>query len=246
MLRVRRLWEAALDLVYPPSCCGCGQATSQPAFCQHCCATIQAPSSPLCTVCGAPFATSGGTDHVCGRCLRRPPAFGRARACAIYDAADNVAHPLKSVLQRYKYGRDVTLARPLARLLQDRAPLSVGDYDLVVPVPLHIGRLRWRGFNQSQFLVRALARRAGVRVDALSLQRTRATHPQVQLSDRERQHNVRHAFRVMRPQRMRGRQILLFDDVYTTGATVNECSRALLRAGATRVDVLVLARAVLR
>ncbi len=183
---------------------------------------------------------------MCGRCLQRPPAFGRARACAIYDAADDVAHPLKSVLQRYKYGRDVTLAGPLGQLLQDRAPLAVGDYDLVVPVPLHIGRLRWRGFNQSQLLVRALARRAGVRVDALSLQRSRATHPQVQLSDRERQHNVRHAFRVMRSQRVRGRRILLFDDVYTTGATVNECSRALLRAGAIRVDVLVLARAVLR
>ena len=163
----------------------------------------------------------------------------------MYDAADTGNHPLKSVIQRYKYNRDVWLARPLAALLVERAPFVVGVYDVVMPVPLHVERLRWRGFNQAQFLAQPLARAAGVALDPHSLQRVRPTRPQVDLDEKERRHNVLGAFRVTRPQRIAGRSILLVDDVYTTGATVNECSRALLQAGAKRVDVLVLARAVL-
>jgi ComF family protein len=152
--------------------------------------------------------------------------------------------PLKMVLQRYKYSRDVSLARPLGALLAERAPLPIGDYDVLMPVPLHIDRLRWRGFNQALLLAHRLA--GGVAVDAMSLQRVRPTVPQVELTETERRRNVAGAFRVARPDRVRGRRILLVDDVYTTGATVDECSRALLRAAARAVDVLVLARAVLQ
>ncbi len=245
MSGVRQLWEAALNLLYPPRCCACDQATERPEFCRLCRAQIETPGTPLCSICGTPFATPGDADHPCGRCLDHPPRFGRARACAIYDGADVAAHPLKSVLQRYKYGRDVTLVRPLAELLTARSPLALRDYDLIVPVPLAIERLRWRGFNQSQFLACALARGSGVPVDAFSLQRIRATRPQVQLREADRRHNVRRAFGVVRPQALRGRRVLLLDDVYTTGATADECSRVLRRAGARSVDVLVLARAVL-
>jgi ComF family protein len=245
MVHVGQLWELVLNLLYPPQCCACGQATDRPEFCRRCCAQIEAPHTPLCSICGVPFRTHGDTDHPCSRCLDRPPRFRRARACAIYDAADSVTHPLKTVLQRYKYGRDVTLVRPLARLLTERSPLVLADYDLIVPVPLHLDRLRWRGFNQSQFLAHALARGSGIRVDAFSLQRMHATRPQVQLREADRRHNVRHAFRVARPGHVHGRRLLLVDDVYTTGATADECSRVLRRAGARSVDVLVLARAVL-
>jgi ComF family protein len=114
-----------------------------------------------------------------------------------------------------------------------------------MPVPLHVSRLRWRGFNQAQLLATPLARQAGVPLDALSLERIRHTRPQVELTEAERRRNVAHAFRVTRPGRVHRRRILLVDDVYTTGATVDECSRELKRAGAASVDVLVLARAVL-
>jgi ComF family protein len=156
-----------------------------------------------------------------------------------------VSHPLKTVLQRYKYNRDVSLALPLAQLLIERLPFRVLHYDVLMPVPLHLDRLRWRGFNQAQLLATALARSSGVRVDAFSLRRIRPTIPQVQLNETARRRNVAQAFQVARPQRVQGQRILLFDDVYTTGATVNECSRMLRRAGARSVDVLVLARAVL-
>lgn len=241
---MRGLWEASLNLLYPPSCCGCREPAPHPGFCSRCRARITTPQSPLCDVCGIPFAAADGDDHRCGRCLVRRPSFRRARAGAVYDAAASVNDPLKSVLQRYKYDRDASLARPLAALLQERCPLAAGDVDVIVPVPLHLGRLRWRGFNQAQYLAHRLARNTRVPVDALALQRIRPTVPQVHLDEATRRRNVAGAFRVVRPERIERRRILLLDDVYTTGATVNECSRALLRAGARRVDVLVLARAV--
>jgi ComF family protein len=246
MACVRHLWDEALNLFYPAVCCGCGQPAARLEFCSCCRAQIHTPCSPLCFICGAPFATAGGADHRCERCLTRTFAFGRARACALYDAADTVQHPLKSVLQRYKYNRDVSLAGPLAGLLSERCPLVIPAYDVIMPVPLHVSRLRWRGFNQAQLLAKPLARRAGVSVDPLSIERVRPTRPQVELSEAERQRNVAHAFRVTRPECVRQRRILLVDDVYTTGATVDECSRELKRAGAASVDVLVLARAVMR
>ncbi|MFQ5665516.1 MAG: ComF family protein [Candidatus Binatia bacterium] len=243
---MRHLWEAALNVLYPPACCACGAGTNRPGFCAACLRRISTPQSPLCPTCGLPFSTSGDADHLCGQCLQRRPCFGRARACTVYDAGATADHPLKLVLQRYKYNRAVSLARPLAELLAKRAPFAVADYDAVIPVPLHIERLRWRGFNQAQLLVRTVAARERVPIDPFSLRRTRSTPPQVQLNETERRHNVTGAFSVVRPRRVRGRRILLTDDVYTTGATVRECSRVLLRAGATQVDVLVLARAVLR
>ncbi len=245
MRTVRQLWEAGLNLLYPPTCCACGETTERPGFCPRCRVQIATPRSPLCTSCGAPFGTAGDADHACGRCLMHPPRFGQARACTIYDAAQTAADPLKSVLQRYKYSREVRLAGPLGRLLIERCPLAISAYDILMPVPLHVTRLRWRGFNQAQFLAHQLARANRLPIDALSLQRIRPTRPQVDLNETERRHNVARAFRVVRAQRVRHQRILLIDDVYTTGATVDECSRVLRQAGAARVDILVLARAVL-
>lgn len=168
-----------------------------------------------------------------------------ARAAAIYDAAATEDQPLKSVLQRYKYNRDVALAAPLGRLLSRACPLDVADYDVVVPVPLHLSRLRWRGFNQASLLARRVARRQQIPVDVFALERARATRPQVELDEKQRRSNVAAAFRVVRADRIRKRRVLLVDDVYTTGSTVNECSRVLRDAGAVRVDVLILARAIL-
>ncbi len=241
---MRHLWEVLLNLLYPPACSACGRRTERPEFCRQCRLRIATPSSPLCLTCGLPFLTRGDADHACARCLEHPPRFGRARACTIYDAAAG-DQPLNSVLQKYKYSRDVWLARPLGALLVERSPFAVDTYDVMMPVPLHVQRLRWRGFNQAQLLARPLARAAGVPLDARALQRVRPTRPQVELGEKERRQNVAGAFRVARPHQVDGRRILLVDDVYTTGATVDECSRVLRHAGAVSVDVLVLARAVL-
>lgn len=238
-------WSYALDLLYPPKCPGCGSGTYQARrFCAPCADDIQPPRSPLCTVCGDPFA-GAGPDHFCNRCLTRRPTFGLARACATYAAADSHTGPLKRALQRYKYAPDASLAPMLGQLMTEHCVFDLTQYDVLIPVPLHLTRLRWRGFNQAHLLARQLARRATSPIDPFALERVRATAPQVELDDTARRRNVARAFRVPDPARVGDRRILLVDDVYTTGATADECSRTLRRAGATHVDVLVLARAVL-
>ena len=149
-----------------------------------------------------------------------------------------------SIIRRHKYGRDQSLWRALAQCLGDSLPLNAGEYDLVIPVPLHSRRLRWRGFNQAALLGFAVARKIRCRLDVTTLTRIRDTPPQTWQDNAQRRQNVRGAFIVTRPNRIASRTLLLVDDVMTTGATLDECARTLLAAGAQRVDVFTLARAV--
>lgn len=229
-----------IDLFFPPRCPACRLRTESVEICAPCGDAIQPAGTPLCTICGLPRQGAGG-DHPCGRCRRRPPRFARARACASYRHAE--PSPLIDVLQRLKYGRDITYGPVLGRYLCAHLPMVV-DHDLIIPVPLHPRRLRWRGFNQSALLARALAAHSGRPVALHALARARATPPQVGLGERQRRRNVARAFSVRDARPLRDRRVLLVDDVMTTGATVNECARVLRRAGATRVDVLILARAL--
>ena len=146
------------------------------------------------------------------------------------------------MIRRHKYGRDQSLTHALAECVGEPLPLAENDYDLVVPVPLHHTRLRWRGFNQAALISIAIARRLARPLDTGSLIRTRATSSQTAKDRQEHHRNVHNAFQVKRPARIANRRILLIDDVMTTGATVDECARVLLAAGARRVDVLTLAR----
>ncbi len=179
-------------------------------------------------------------------CLTREPQFTRARAWACYPREELEEHPLRQVVQRFKYGRKVSLGKPLGRLLAlgCRDFIQGSHCDLIIPVPLHPKRLRWRGFNQSGLLARQISRTYGVAMDPFVLLRKKETLPQTQLSEEERRKNVRGAFALNPARSVDGESVLLVDDVYTSGATVNECSGALLRAGAEEVTVLTLARAV--
>jgi ComF family protein len=144
-----------------------------------------------------------------------------------------------------KYEKKTTLAKPLSLLTRKAFHQfwNVENIDLLVPVPLHVRRLRERGFNQAYLLARRWTRQTGIALDGLNLCRRRRTQPQTVLSRSDRQRNIRGAFALRHPQRIQGQRILLVDDVYTTGATVNECARVLMDGGAEFVDVLTLARA---
>lgn len=155
----------------------------------------------------------------------------------------NEPNPLIEVLARFKYARDISLAPVLSAVLVEAPPL-LPAHDLIVPIPLHPDRLRWRGFNQAVPLARALGRISGRPVNPLALSRHRPTPPQVGLGAVDRRRNVRGAFAVRQPAQVRGRTVLLVDDVMTTGATAHECARVLHTAGARAVDVVVLARAL--
>lgn len=240
-----RVGTAILDLLFPPACWGCdAKVDSQDRLCATCLGRVPVAAPPWCSVCGLPFL-GVGDSHRCSVCLASAPQYRQARACALYRG-DQPDEPLPRCLHGFKYHRRAALYRPLAELVVDRCPLDLSDYDLAVPVPLHLERLRWRGFNQALLLLRPLARRAGLRVDCTALERSRSTQPQVSLAAAERRTNVRHAFSVGEAGAIQGARILLFDDVLTTGATVDECARVLRRSGAEVVDVLVLARALLQ
>ncbi len=205
--------------------------------------------TPMCLRCGLPFESSHAIDHLCGDCMSQPPSYAEARAAGIYQGA------LRSTIHQLKYKGRERLARPLGRLLW--ATLckywAAEQFDKVIPVPLHPTRLRKRGFNQAQALIREwprLAMRDRLRppeewIAPRLLVRHRPTEPQTGLKRDRRMENLRSAFRVTGKQRIRNRSILIVDDVLTTGTTADACAQTLLNAGAKDVRVLTLARALL-
>lgn len=227
-----------MDLIYPPRCRICDVFLDEPgAFCATCFAGFERLESPLCVICGIPFSARSGGDHVCEHCLRRPPPFEALRAPFLYQGR------MREAVHRFKYGGQSDLGAPLGDLLADLAEgwLS-GCEPLLVPVPLHPGKLRKRGFNQSLLLARQVARRLGAPLDYLTLRRVRPTESQSGLLRADRQGNVRGAFRLARKLSPSDRPVLLVDDVATTGHTLKECARVLRGAGARRVLCLALAR----
>ena len=173
----------------------------------------------------------------CGLCRRGAFAFEQARSFAWYEG------PLQTLIQCLKYQGFRPLAKPLGKLLGDITNrFDAKDFDLVLPVPLHIKRQRVRGFNQATLLARQLSKLHGIPVGAEDCVRVRDTPPQTGLRAAERRKNVAGAFHVPVPQRVKSRRVLLIDDVLTTGATANSCASALLEAGAQGVWVATLAR----
>ena len=234
-----RGFGALLDQLFPWSCASC-TAPARAAICDRCLDSVRWLEEPWCPRCGLPLASP--PSHVCTRCAADPPAFERLRAVACYRADREDDDPIGRSLRALKYGRRRALAASLSTILADRFPFSPGDFDRLAPVPLHVARLRERGFNQALLLARAPARRFGMPLDAMLLERVRATPPQVGLGLAERRGNLRGAFRVRAGRSVAGARVLLMDDVSTSGATADACAAALLDAGARSVDVLALAR----
>ncbi|MGO9607469.1 MAG: double zinc ribbon domain-containing protein [Candidatus Binataceae bacterium] len=235
-----------LNFLYPPQCAACGASLGLNAnkrVCASCLARVEPLPAPLCIVCGGPIESAAGGEERCARCISMPPRFRRARSIARYRAsAEDDPASLPALLRRHKYGLDQAVGRALAEYLGTTLPISRGDLDLVIPVPLHRRRLWWRGFNQAALLAAEVARRLELPLDTACLVRTRATNPQTYRHHDERLRNVRRAFAAPYPSRVAGKCVLLVDDVMTTGATAEECTRTLLDAGARAVDVFTLAR----
>lgn len=235
-----------LEFFLPRMCLFCGVPvgeTAVVAVCPECEARITWVASPLCTCCGRVFASRDGADRVCGDCQADPPPFDRARAAVIYEGPSVDAlttRPVLMAITRFKFSRHLAFLPIMQHWLQRPICLElVAAADLLAPVPLHPKRIKQRGFNQSLLLAQAFPGAAVVRE---ALVRTRHTAPQVGLNPKERQENVKRAFAVTDPALVKGKSVLLIDDLYTTGSTVKECARVLRRAGASRVEVLTVAR----
>jgi ComF family protein len=230
------LARRALDVVLPPSCLACRGAIDRPGLCAACWRRLSFLAPPWCACCGLPFEQPIGAGALCGSCAAGAPGFDRSRAALAYDDG---ARPLLLALKHGDRLEGVPVfAGWLAAAMREFAP----DIDVIAPVPLHRWRLWTRRYNQAAELARALAARTGLACDPRLLVRTRATPSQGGLSATGRRRNVAGAFMLRPGAGIAGRHVLLVDDVFTTGATLDACARTLRRAGAARVDCVALAR----
>jgi ComF family protein len=223
-----------LNLLFPSKCPICSSASDKHDYnplCSECWSSIERYTGPACSTCGLP--TPSPVTGICGECLRKKPPFSKILCYGIYDGA------LKESIHLLKFQGVKRLAKPLSSLLL-RLPLS--DYDAIVPVPLHSKKLKEREFNQTALLGRHLSGVLKIPLLLDSLIKIRETKLQTEVGRTGRLRNLKKAFAVSG--NLAGRRLLLVDDVITTGATVNECSFVLMKAGASEVEVIALARSM--
>lgn len=246
-IAIRSLVGPLLDLVFPPElyCICCHKATDSTRtyrLCNRCISEIKWIGDRSCIKCGKPLADANTTE-VCFSCRENRHYFDRGYSCAEYGSNE------RAMIFSLKYGGHTDIAVTLGEIMYDRMTaeydaeeLSI-RYDSVIPVPVSSARRAARGFNQAELLADEFARRAGIRLDSRSLIRVRDTHAMKTLGPEERRANISGAFRIREHRRaaISGMRILLIDDLYTTGATVDEISRELRSAGAERIDILTFA-----
>ena len=239
---LKHLRDSLLDFWFPKRCSGCEKEwldASQGYWCEACAADLPWIESPLCPKCGRPFPKSPSSiDHFCGDCLLSEQPFDTARSAAFHSGV------VRARINQLKFGGRLSRVAPLVELLVATFERTEPEVDLVIPVPLHVRRLRQRGFNQAGFLAKGVGRRLRLPVDFGVLLRRRWSEPQTRLKRAERLQNVKGVFHVNKPDLLRDRSVLLIDDVYTTGSTMKECAASLRASGATAIHGLTVSRAV--
>jgi ComF family protein len=238
---LRRAARRAADLIYPPLCLRCQAPVAEHgALCGPCWQAVTYITPPWCEVCALPFEFHVAPGALCGACAASPPAFAKARSVCLYDDAS------RGLVLAFKHGGRLEGVTAMARWMARAADGLLGEDSLLIPVPLYRWRLWRRGFNQSAVLAGAVARLTETEANPLTLQRVRATPSQAGLSRAGRIRNVAGAFRI-RPgheEAVKDRPVIIIDDVLTTGATVEACTRTVLKAGARSASVLTFARAM--
>ncbi len=235
--------NAALHFLYPELCqlCKNERASADQGFvCEKCRSKVRFIQPPFCDRCGLPYEGAITTQFECGQCREIDPWFATARS------AVQAKNPVLEIIHKYKYNRALWFETILADFLVERArpELAKEKWDFIVPVPLHPTKQREREFNQAERLGARLSRATGIPMNARMVKRVVATKTQTLLSRAERLANVRRAFALPDGTKLPGRQIVLVDDVLTTGATTSACARVLREAGAAKVCVWTVARGV--
>lgn len=235
--------NALINLILPLRCIKCGKILNEHnGLCSDCFNQIQFISAPYCARCGRPFLNESGLKsgkkQLCGQCLKQKrPLFTLQRSAFVYNDES------KNIILDFKFRDKTASAETLANLLFTAGhDIWEEKPDLLIPVPLHRMRLLHRRYNQSALLVKYLAQKSGIAADYMSLIRRQNTIPQVQLSGNARRHNLKKAFAVRFPQNLKGKNVVLIDDVETTGSTLNECAHVLKKAGVRKIYALTLAR----
>ena len=233
---LRDISETAITFLYPAECRVCQEflgATSVPYICNNCWQDIHFLEAPWCDICGTP-----GVDGHCDACATTPPRYGKLRSIAFYQTT------LQQAIHFFKFEKKRGLAQHLIQLINAHIPLDcrIAEYDCILPIPIHKKRLRERGFNQSTLLADGIAKSGGVPILTDTLVRHRHTVAQSSLDREARQQNLMGAFEIRNPNIIRDKRLLIFDDVFTTGATIREAVHELWTADPVEVDVLTLAR----
>ena len=233
---LREMFETAIVFLYPAKCRVCDDSlgvASMPYICADCWQDIRFLEPPWCDICGTP-----GVNGLCDACATSPPRYGQLRTVALYQTT------LQQAIHLFKFEKKKVFAEHLIRLINAHIPVDcdVATYDFVLPIPIHKKRLRERGFNQATLLADGIAKAAGVPVLTNTLVRKRHTVAQSSLDREARQQNIVGAFDVLDPDIIRGKRLLVIDDVFTTGATIREAVNELWTADPAEIDVLTLAR----
>lgn len=239
---IQELRANLLHILFPPRCNGCGApflVANNQKFCRSCAARVVFLSSPLCLICGTGLSREvGSEDRWCRSCLHHRPPFDSARSLVYYR------DPVRTLLHHLKFNGDTRAAAGLRGLIEKGGNWRAKkDYDLIVPVPLFPARLKKRGLNQALVLARLFFLNESVQIDPTALKKVVNTPAQSELGGLDRRRNLAGSIKAGPGAKLAGRRICLVDDIFTTGATVSECSLVLKKNGAAAVDVLSFARA---
>lgn len=234
LLQLTSLFWTSMDWLYPPRCCNCDRRGF--ALCEACFAEIERLHGKLCQKCGYPIV---GKGSLCEECRLAPPPYTQMRSWAAYSG------PAQKAIHSLKYKRNLAMGRHLAMPLLEMVKNTGWKIDMIVPIPLSRSRLRYRGYNQAALISHQLAAHLNIRHSSNAVKRIRNTSTQIELDVNKRFTNLLDAF-YANPATLKKRNILVIDDVITTGATMQNCTKALLQAGAENVYCLSVARAILR
>ncbi len=237
------LFSELMNIIYPPRCHICQDFLGDcdrkiPDICDNCSSCFPAVTHPFCSICGVPFQSKVEEDHLCEKCIQTRPFYDELRAPYLYE--DKIMEAVHLI----KYSGKSFLVKSFGPLLADFAKDRFRDTKdmIMIPVPLYKKKLRQRGFNQSALFVKSISTILEIEAGYYFLRRTRYTETQTGLNLKERRKNVKGAFEVPEGNDLRGKSVILVDDVATTGNTMNECARILKKAGCKKVFGLVLAR----
>ncbi|MFV0626855.1 MAG: ComF family protein [Alphaproteobacteria bacterium] len=236
---IKKFFANLINFILPPRCINCGNILNgNDGICSDCFQKINFISRPFCEKCGQPFEENIKGNKLCGNCIKeKKPIFRLFRSVFIYDDFS------KKMILALKFLDKTENAKVLGKLMFFSAKdILENEIDLIIPIPLHYKRMLKRKYNQAGLLAQVLSKFCKIPVDYSSVIRSKNNRPQVEFSGKVRHNNVRGVFEVKYPEKIRDKRILLIDDVYTTGSTMKECAKALLKAGAKSVDFLTVAR----
>ena len=230
-----------LNFILPPRCINCGKVLNEEdGICSECFQKISFISRPYCEKCGIPFAEKTSGKNICGSCLKdKKSVFRLFRSVFIYDEFS------KKMVLSLKFMDKTENAKILGKMMFFAGKdifKNEDEIDVIIPIPLHYKRLLKRKYNQAGLLAKALSKYCAKPVDYSSVIRAKNNRPQVEFSGKVRHNNVKGVFEVRKTQKIKDKRILLVDDVYTTGSTMKECAKVLLKAGAKSVDFITIAR----